>query len=452
MRALTRIAAVAVAGAALYFAGIVNSIILQHPERPGAAAVVLAIGAAIALTAIALTGTGRGDAATTGGHVWVFRGTWAFICLMALVGLAWLTGLPRQHSYDWTPFHNDAIALNQCAAGILLQGRNPYTDLDVFSCYGRLVIGPDRTTPLRRGAFADDVIYPQDAEMDAVWDLRSRGIGANEEFVSRPSYPALSFLLLVPVVAAGLDPNYPFVFCLLAAMGLVVVRAPRGLRPFFVTGLLGAAGLAAFTVGGSSDLLFALPLVIAWLWRDREWAGLPFGIAIATKQIAWLFLPFYLLAVWTQHGARRALKDVAIAASILLATNLPFIIHDGQAWIAGILTPALEPMFPRGAGLVFLSTHAGLPLLPAIAYAALEAIAGIVCLVIAWRTRRTSPELGVVLALVPLFFAWRSLFSYFFLLPLFAFAAIARMPLGDLADGRARALGALTIFAAPSRS
>ena len=87
-----------------------------------------------------------------------------------------------------------------------------------------------------------------------------------------------------------------------------------------------------------------------------------------------------------------------------------------------------------------------------IVYSALEAIAGIICLVIAWRTRRTNPELGAILAIVPLFFAWRSLFSYFVLLPLFASAAIARMPLGDLAFERVRKLGGLTIFAAPSRS
>ena len=109
-------------------------------------------------------------------------------------------------------------------------------------------------------------------------------------------------------------------------------------------------------------------------------------------------------------------------------------------------------MFPRGAGLVFLSTNGGLPLPPALLYAALEAAAGLVCLLLAWRSRRSSPELGAVLAVVPLFFAWRSLFSYFFLLPLFGFAALARMPLGDLAGERARRLGALTIFAAPSRT
>ena len=450
MGVLWRLAAVAVAGAALYFAGLLNGIVIEHPGRPGAGAVVIAIGAAIVVLAIAVSGSARD--LTTARHAWLLRGTWAVVCVMALVGLSWLVGMPRQHSDDWTPYHNDAIALNACAARLVLQGRDPYTDLDLFSCYRSLGIGSDRTTPLRRGLFADEVIYPNDAELDRAWDLRSRGEGANEEFVWRPSYPALSFLPLVPFVAAGLDTNYLYVGCLLAAMALVLLRATRGLRPFFLTGLLGAAGLAAFTVGGSSDVLYALPLVAAWLWRDRGWAPIALGLAIATKQIAWFFVPYYLIAVVASGGWRRAARDLAIAAGVFAVANLPFVAWNAEAWVAGILTPLVEPMFPRGAGLVFLSTNAGLPLPPALLYAALEAAAGLVCLLLAWRSRRSSPELGAVLAVAPLFFAWRSLFSYFFLLPLFAFAALARMPLGDLAGERARRLGALTIFAAPSRT
>ena len=453
MRALSRIAAVAVAGAALYFAGIVNSIILEHPGRGGVGVVVLAIALAIGLLIAALVGTGRGDAvAPMPGRAWFARGTWAFVCVMALVGFGWLVGMPKQHSLDWTPYHNDAIALNECAARLVLQGRDPYTDLDVFACYQSLGIGPDRTTPLRSGAFSNVAIYPSDDQMDQVWDQRASGIGINDEFVWRPSYPALSFLFLVPVVAFGWDTNYLYVACLLVAMALVVARAPRTLRPFFFTALLGAASISAFTVGGSSDLLYALPLVIAWMYRDRKWAAVPLGLALATKQIAWFFAPFWIIAVITERGWRAAARDVAIAVAIFAVTNLPFIVHDPQAWMAGIVTPVVEPMFARGAGLIFLFTNGGLPFLPTVAYSLLEGAAGIICLVVAWRTRKTSPELGAVLAIVPLFFAWRSLFSYFFLLPLFALAAVARMPLGQLAFERARKLGGLTIFAAPSRS
>jgi len=268
VRALFRIAAVAVAGATLYYAGLVNSIIIQRPERPGAIAVVLAIGAALAIIALALRGTGRDDALVLAAHPRLHRMVWAFVCVMAIVSMAWLVSMPRQHSEDWTPYHNDAIALNECAARDLLFGRDPYVSLDIFRCYRAFGIGADRTTPLQRGLFADVAIYPDDDELDAAWATRSRD-GGNVEFVSDLSYPALSFLPLVPFVALGIDTNLLYLACLLLAIALVVWRAETGLRAFVLTGLLGGASVVAFTVGGSADLLWALPLVAAWIWRER---------------------------------------------------------------------------------------------------------------------------------------------------------------------------------------
>jgi len=93
-----------------------------------------------------------------------------------------------------------------------------------------------------------------------------------------------------------------------------------------------------------------------------------------------------------------------------------------------------------------------LPLWPPLVYTGLEIAAFAVCVAVAWRIRRSSPELGMVLALLPLFFAYRSLFSYFFLLPLFAFASLVRMPLGELDPALARASGAVTLFAFPARA
>ncbi|TMF61534.1 MAG: hypothetical protein E6I20_13110 [Chloroflexi bacterium] len=167
--------------------------------------------------------------------------------------------------------------------------------------------------------------------------------------------------------------------------------------------------------------------------------------------MAWLVAPFYLITVVSDRGWREGGRRLLIACAVFAATNLPFVLWDWRSWLLGVLTPVVEPMFPRGAGLVFLATSGGLPLLPAVAYTALEVGAYAVCLVAAWRLRRTNPELGAVVAVVPLFFGWRSLFSYFFLLPLFALAAVARMPLGDVVPERAGSLGALTLFASPSR-
>jgi hypothetical protein len=443
-------AAIAVAGAALYFAGLLNSIVIQRPERPGAIAVVVAIGAALVVLIAAVRGTGRGDAETPPAHTRLHRVVWLFASVMALVSIAWISDVPRPRSADWTPYHNDAIALNDCAARLVLEGRDPYASLDIFDCYARLGIGADRTTPLKLGQFANVAVYPTDAQLDAAWDLRARE-GGNVEFVSRPSYPALSFLLIIPFVALGWDTNRLYVLCLIAAMTLVVLRTPIGLRPFMLTAVLGATSLAAFTVSGSADLLYVLPLAAAWLWRERRWSALAYGIAAATKQLAWFFGPFYLIAVVTTHGWREGLRRAAIVAAVFVATNLPFVLAHPRDWFEGVTTPLSDPMFPRGAGIIFLGTNGGLPLLPASAYLALEGLCAIACLAVAWRSRRTSPELGVVLALVPLFFAWRSLFSYFFLIPLFAAVAVARMPLGDVTPERARAAGALTLFALPAR-
>src|SRR5207237_9425367 len=117
----------------------------------------------------------------------------------------------------------------------------------------------------------------------------------------------------------------------------------------------------------------------------------------ATRPVAWFFAPFLFSAVVAARGWRAAARDLAIGAGVFGVTGLPFIVHDPRAWIAGILTPVVEPMFARGAGLIFLFTNGGVPLLPVVAYSALEAIVGIICLVIAWRARRTGPEPGSIL-------------------------------------------------------
>src|SRR3972149_1268545 len=247
MIALLRIAAVAVAGEALYEEGNMNGAV-QLGASP--------LGARFPTPAMR-RGVG-----------WLFRDT----------------GPRPPPLHDQPPYHNDAIALNECAALLVLRGEDPYRRLDLFECYGERGIGADRTTPLRRGAFSEVRVYPTEEQLDAAWTARQPGGWSEDiEFQWRPSYPALSILLILPWVALGWDANVLYVLCLLAAMALVIVRARPGLRPFALTGLLAAVSLTAFTVGGSAALLYALPLVAAWLWRERRWSAVPFAIAPAVK-------------------------------------------------------------------------------------------------------------------------------------------------------------------------
>ena len=463
MGLLLRVALIAIAGATLFVAGQVNGAAQLRPSPAAGLFTVGALAVAIALLVIALLGTGRGDARVSVERAYVIpmRVTFLFISAMALFGLAWLRGIPYPPLHDATPYHNDAIALGECAAQMVLHREDPYREFGIFNCYSQRGIGADRTTPLRRGAFADVEIYPSEEQMDAAWTAAQRWVSQcigcvmaivppGFEFEWRTSYPALSFLLIAPWVALGWDTGALYVPCLLAAMALVLVRAPASARPFLLTGLFAAVSLTAFTVGGSADLLYALPLVVAWLWRERRWSAVALGVACAAKQLAWPFAAFYLMQVAARQGWREAARQGAIAAGLFGLVNAPFILWDAQAWWLGIVTPVAEPMFPRGAGLVFLSTTGVIPLLPAGVYLALEAVTAALVIALAWWRRHASPELGAVLAVVPLFFAWRSLFSYFFLLPLFASAGVARMPLGEFDPGAARAAGAVTLLAMPA--
>ncbi|MBI2774361.1 MAG: DUF2029 domain-containing protein [Chloroflexi bacterium] len=463
MRLLLRIAAIAVAGSALYAAGAVNGATQRQPAAAGGLFTFIAVAAAIWLLIMALTGTGLGDAAspTPRSYVPALRAVFVFVAAMSLFGLLWLRGIPYPPEHDATSYHNDAIALDECAAQALLRGEDPYATFTLFRCYGERRLGADRTTPLRLGAFADVEVYPTEEQLDAAWDSRQREIATSLgiswepppdfEFTWRLSYPALSVLLILPWVAAGWDANLIYVLCLLAATALVLLRAPAGTRPLVLTGLLAAASVPAFTAGGSADLLYALPLVAAWLWRERRGSAVALGVASAVKQLAWPFAIFYLIQVAAQRGWSEAARRAAIAAAVFGVANAPFVLWDPAAWLRGILTPIAEPMFARGAGLVTLSANGVLPFFPEWVYLALEVAVAAIAVVVAWRRRYTSPELGVVLAMVPLFFAHRSLFSYFFLLPLFAFAGLVRMPAGELEPAAIQRAGALTVLAMPAR-
>ena len=89
-----------------------------------------------------------------------------------------------------------------------------------------------------------------------------------------------------------------------------------------------------------------------------------------------------------------------------------------------------DPMFPEGVGLVGLSTTPLLPIFQPIVYDILEIGAMLVALVWYWRICKERPEAAIVLAVIPLFFAWRSLSSYFYCaaFPLFILMAARTLP------------------------
>ncbi len=338
-------------------------------------------------------------------------------------------------------FSNDGTSLDTNAAELLTQGRNPYTDSSMLDVARQFQIQADWTTPLRQGKLAGRLDYPTFTELQTVLD-RDLKAGNAPEFESKVSYPALSFLTLVPFTwfkDYNVLPLYFLSYLLLIAIAWKVARPE--LRPWVLLLAMTNVPMWSSTYGGNLDIFYVLLIVIAWLLRAHRWRSALFlGLAIATKQIAWFFIPFYLIMTWRHcchpersegslrpasqilrcaqddrlSGLAESVWRLAIAGCVFLIFNLPFILWNSQAWLAGVLAPVADPMFPVGLGLIELSVNHVLPYFPSWLYGMLEGVAMLVALAWYWRLCRKRPEAAMLLAFLPLVFAWRSLPSYFF--------------------------------------
>jgi hypothetical protein len=332
--------------------------------------------------------------------------------------------LPPQYS-------NDGTSIDTNAAMLLVQGRNPYTDSNLISIVREFSIQPNWTTPLRVGQLANRLEYPSTSELRSVLDTDLKA-GYAPEFESKVSYPALSFLTLVPFILLNISNVLAlYLICYIALVAIAWKVARPELRPWVL--LLAMANISMWTsvTGGNLDIFTILLLVLAWLLRDRGWwSALLLGLALASKQTSWFFLPFYAIMVWRQYNFVEAVRRLTVASCVALTINIPFILWNPHAWIAGVMAPISDPMFPMGVGLLSLSSTPLLPIFPPQVYDVLELGAMLIALTYYWRLCKVRPEVAMMLAVIPLFFAWRSLSSYFYCaaFPLFILMAARAFP------------------------
>ncbi|WDL96103.1 hypothetical protein [Alicyclobacillus sp. ALC3] len=186
--------------------------------------------------------------------------------------------------------------------------------------------------------------------------------------VAQLSYPAMSFLFYVPLLAMGIHAQaavYVDVFFWLVTSLLMYLMLPR---PHKALGLvLGMSFMyMSYVVGGVTDALF-LPflLLAAWRWdkfADKKagwmrWLGpIGLGIAMSIKQTAWFLAPFVAVAIWKEtRSSRTVIKYVAVTAAAFFSTNLPFMVANFHDWFSGIMSPLVADTIPSGQGLINLS-------------------------------------------------------------------------------------------------
>jgi hypothetical protein len=305
----------------------------------------------------------------------------------AMVGLAGLIGMP---------YHTDAVAAVHRAAEILLSGQDPYSVFDLREALATLHLDPLLATNLEDGSV-----------------------------LTTYSYPALSFLVVAPFIAAGLtDIRWVFLGEVIVIALLAVSRLRLAWRPMALATIVGNAIVFRQQILAGIDPTWALLVVASWLALRRAWlSAVLLGLAFAARQTAWFVAPFYVALIWQRSGLREAVRRAVIAAAVALAVDLPFLVRAPERFIGSVSAPILGPLEPDGVGLVRFGLDGIGPLLPRAAYGAIAVLVfgGLLVAVVRWRRSLVSAPL--VWPFLPLYFAWRSLQNYFVLATLFVLIA-----------------------------
>jgi hypothetical protein len=330
-------------------------------------------------------------------------------------------------------FHyNDGTALCQQAAENLLDGKNPYTNSNIVTAFSKYDVAYDRVTPLQVGRFADVFPYPTPEQIQAVWDEALLNPSQPPpEIESRVCYPAGSFLLITPFIAVGItDIRIIYAILIIAALIYTVWRIPGKRRLFFIAVALISLELWNTLACGETGILIFPLMLIAWVsLGENNWvSGIFMGLAVATKQTAWFFLPFYLILLWRTSGWKATAIWSGIIVAVFIATNGYFIAQDAEVWWRSIMAPMVEPMFPLGVGAISLITSGLVDFRMALPFAIAEVVVLFGAIIWYWRYCRKYPDIGPILAIMPLFFAWRSLWTYFYYV---ALIVLARMLVKD---------------------
>lgn len=175
--------------------------------------------------------------------------------------------------------------------------------------------------------------------------------------------------------------------------------------------------------GGATDGLYAFLVLLGWVFLGKRWLSvLMIGLAVASRQQAWFYLLFYAVLVERTYGWRELLWRLGMIGGVFALLNAPYAVASPGPWLAGVLGPMRDPMFPRGTGTIALSIYGegSLPLGPRWLYGSMEIASLLASLLYYRRICRVHPGVGLVLAPLALFFAWRSLYSYFLPITLLA--------------------------------
>ena len=318
-----------------------------------------------------------------------------FIVELAAAALLLAKGFPQLSS--------DELVIDAYAAHLAMMGTNPYT-------------APSLTAAL---AFFH---IPFSTAFSFMTPLTTGG------FVGGLSYPALSFLIYVPALLAGLDPRVILFLLTFVLLSVIIIRYGRsglwGLALIALLVILLDPNAVFYPLTSVTDAGWALLLALSLLFRRRPWiSGALFGLSLAFKQIPLVVLPFYLYMVYREGGKGAAGSFTAAGVAAFLATNAPFLVATPSAWLSAVISPEGGRLIGigQGAGAISFLGYYQLPYDYFLAMEGLMVIALFILYVLKYDRYRYA---FLAFPIFIFFFNYRDLFNYIVYWPVLAVAVL----------------------------
>lgn len=225
----------------------------------------------------------------------------------------------------------DEFAVDYYSAHIFIGGANPYfpsNTTGVFNYFSSTVQG-----------YPYNIITPY----------------TTGGFVTGLTYPALSFLVFVPVNLLRVYPTATFLpfFTILPLIFFNVYSKSKlkslSLIPVFLL-LLNPSYLEQVSLSYPDILWVIFTTLSVFLYRKPVQSGLMMGIAAAVKQVPWVLIPFLFIFIFRERGKIASSKWFVSLLLTFFAINSLFILENPAYFFGSLSAPELQQLIGIGFG------------------------------------------------------------------------------------------------------
>ncbi|MHB1499654.1 MAG: hypothetical protein ACYCYK_00550 [Candidatus Dormibacteria bacterium] len=318
---------------------------------------------------------------------------------------------------------DDANAMAVCGARAISTGHDPYR-VEEIPCLASLHLSPLLATPYRAGPLASVRTYPTPAQILAAANTPDHG---GQRLFSPLGKPPLDPLAMVPVARASGSTRATWTLLPILVLLLLVAAVAGPLWPaagglLLLTYFLNGSAVN-FAANGNGEALAYVLLALSVLSLRRPWvSAVCLGLAVGSNELAWFFLPGYVLLCW---DLREWGKRIAGVSLTLLVAVLPLVARYPDS-LQAVYNTLRAHTFPLGSGpseLILARFWAGPPRI--VWLLATGFAIGAIWIWGVWSPRW---RLGAaVLTLAAFWLSWRSLDEYLAQIPLLALVVILVM-------------------------